>query len=209
MDIEGKFHNVIEELRTRKDGGDKDEPDGELVIIPNIDIEYELESTSTSVINYRYIVALMQRYVRTSDSALFNENDEKNALAIKENLEKMGKSNPQLTGILQSVWGKVSQSPYDYIDVSIEDMVKKVIKRTVERKAIDLGLKWGANPEEILFHAKHYKVEDEFMDLNLDYNAYKDKNSDALIKLVYLDEARTNIKKVVEEEILPLYSFFK
>ena len=199
-DYEGKYHNVIDELRRRNSGGDT--PD-----VPNVDIEYELESTSTTLINYKYIIALIQRYIKKSANSLMVDPDDKSAAIIKDSLEKLAKSNPKLTGIIQAIWERIKLSPWDYVDASVADMVEKEIQRTIEKKAIELGLKWCAKPEEILFHANHYKVDDDYMDLTLDFKAFKAQNPNCGFKLEYLDDARTDIKKVVETDIVPLLNF--
>lgn len=65
---------------------------------------------------------------------------------------------------------------------------------------------WNGKPDEILFHARHYKVDDDYSDLSLNYDVYK-TNGGELSKLKYLKAARQAIRKAIEEDIIPLMIF--
>ena len=71
----GKYQNVLEELRVRKqnenDGGDEQ----------SVDIYYELESIRTDEINYEYILRLIQSFIPEEDGSN-NEMTEKEAKII-------------------------------------------------------------------------------------------------------------------------------
>lgn len=200
-DYKGRYQNIIAELRERKDhtGGDVD-PD-----IPDIDIEYELEATSSAVINYKYIVALIQKYIPKA-SALLAPDATKNEVLIQKSLEKLAKSNPKLTEIIERVWEKIKAHPVDFTGQSAMDLIQAEIHQTVEGKVRDLADTWCANVEDIKFHAYHYKETDDLMDLKLNYQAYKEKGG-TLFKLLYLSTAREEIKKAIQDSIRPLLEF--
>lgn len=200
-DYKGKYQNVIEELRRRKTS---DAP-GDLPEIPNIDIEYELEATSSATINYRYILALIQRYIPQGDT-LIQERNEKEEALIKESLEKMAKTNPKITSIIQEVWEDIKKSPEKYTGKKADQIIQDKIDKIVERKSYDLAAIWKAKPDEILFHAHHYKVDDDYVDITLNYEVYKETGG-TLSKLKYLKEARQSIRKAIEEDIIPLMGF--
>lgn len=65
---------------------------------------------------------------------------------------------------------------------------------------------WNGKPDEILFYAHHYKVDDDYSDLSLKYNAYKANGGD-LSKLKYIKAVRQSIRKAIEEDIIPLMIF--
>lgn len=202
-EYKGKYENVIEELRRRKkeeEGGSTEEPD-----IPDIDIEYELEATSNATINYRYIVALIQRYIPESDT-LIREKSEKEEKLIKESLEKLGKSNPKLTNIIKTVWNRIMENPWDYAGKSAIKLIQDEIDKVVDQTSYDLADKWCAKQEEIIFHAHHFKEDDDFMDLTLNFDVYKAKGGEVR-KLKYLSTARKDIKATIEAEIVPLMNF--
>lgn len=60
--------------------------------------------------------------------------------------------------------------------------------------------------QEVLFHAHYYKVEDDYSDLSLKYDAYKANGGD-LSKLKYIKADRQSIRKAIEEDIIPLMIF--
>lgn len=75
-------------------------------------------------------------------------------------------------------------------------------KRPIRSFRIRLTKLWNGKPDEILFHAHHYKVDDDYSDLSLNYDVYK-----KLSKLKYLKAARQAIWKAIEEDIIPLMIF--
>lgn len=197
----GKYQNVIDELKKRKGGsGDPDDP----VEIPDIDIEYELEATSGAVINYRYIVALIQKYIPKKEALVYDvPNEEKR---IKDSLKALAKSNKQLTGIIQSVWDKIRKHPEDYVGKNAMDLIREEIDFTIQSKIDALANKWCCSANDIKFHALHYREDDTFSDLTFDYKAYKAKGGTER-KLMYEDSAVEDIKRVIHDEILPLLDF--
>lgn len=201
-DYKGKYTNVIEELRKRKNG---EADSGEEPEIPDIDIEYELEATSSAVINYRYIIALVQRYIPQDDTLIHEKNEQEEAL-IKESLEKLAKTSPQITGIIRDVWEDIKKEPWRYMGKEASQIIQNRIDKIVERKAYDIAAIWCVNADDILFHAHHYKVDDDYAEIALDYDNYKAKGGE-LSKLKYLKAARQAIRKGVEEDICPLMSF--
>lgn len=46
-------------------------------------------------------------------------------------------------------------------------------KRRIRSFRIRLTKLWNGKPDEILFHAYHYKVDDDYSDLSLNYDVYK------------------------------------
>lgn len=79
-------------------------------------------------------------------------------------------------------------------------------KRRIRSFRIRLTKLWNGKPDEILFHAYHYKVDDDYSDLSLNYDVYKTHGGE-LSKLKYLKAARQAIRKASEEDIIPLMSF--
>ena len=79
-------------------------------------------------------------------------------------------------------------------------------KRPIRSFRIRLTKLWNGKPDEILFHAHHYKVDDDYSDRLLKYDAYKVNGGD-LSKLKYLKAARQAIRKAIEEDIIPLMIF--
>lgn len=98
------------------------------------------------------------------------------------------------------------KSPWKYAGKKADEIIQDKIDKIMERKAYDLAAMWKAKPEEVLFHAHHYKVEDDYSGLSLNYDAYK-ANRGELSKLKYLKAARQAIRKAIEEDIISLMSF--
>lgn len=79
-------------------------------------------------------------------------------------------------------------------------------KRPIRSFRIRLIKLWNGKPDEILFHAHHYKVDDDYSDLSLNYDVYKTNGGD-LSKLKYIKAVRQSIRKAIEEDIILLMIF--
>lgn len=202
----GKYQNVIEDLKSTPNGGaGGDEGDDGADEPIDIDIEYELEVLNKAVVNYKYIVALIQRYI-PAEGAMFAKDADKNADVIREYLRTLAKSNPKLATIIEDVWKQVKGAPLNYVNQSVMVLIEKEVRKVVISKLVDVSNTWYASFDDIHYHAMHYKPEDKLMDINLDYDKYK-LSGGTLSKLKFRKAAREAIRQCIEEEVLPLRDF--
>lgn len=83
------------------------------------------------------------------------------------------------------------KSLWKYVGKKADEIIQDKIDKIMERKVYDLAAMWKAKPEEVLFHAHYYKVEDDYSDLSLKY----------------IKADRQSIRKAIEEDIIPLMIF--
>lgn len=143
-------------------------------------------------------------YVRYSDDILVLGKSWKEGYKLLQ--KKLAEKELTLNPNIQDVWEDIMKFPWKYTGKNANQLIQDKIDRIVERKACDLATIWKADPDEILFHAHHYKVDDDYVDITLNYDAYKADEGE-LSKLKYLKAARQSIREAVEKDIVPLMSF--
>lgn len=200
----GKYQNVLEELRIRKqnenDGGDEQ----------SVDIYYELESIRTDEINYEYILRLIQSFIPEEDGSN-NEMTEKEAKIISGYIDDLAKHNPQLAELINQIWFEVQLDPEKYRGESISYLLDKKIQETQNEKLKQIANDWAVSEEALAYYAANYRphIDKQLGESELrksgDYKKYKElHHAEDINPMKYKNQLKRGIKEVVEKEILPL-----
>lgn len=200
----GKYQNVLEELRVRKqnenDGGDEQ----------SVDIYYELESIRTDEINYEYILRLIQSFIPEEDGSN-NEMTEKEAKIISGYIDDLAKHNPQLAELINQIWFEVQLDPEKYRGESISYLLDKKIQETQNEKLKQIANDWAVSEEALAYYAVNYRphIDKQLGESELrksgDYKKYKElHHAEDINPMKYKNQLKRGIKEVVEKEILPL-----
>lgn len=200
----GKYQNVLEELRVRKqnenDGGDEQ----------SVDIYYELESIRTDEINYEYILRLIQSFIPEEDGSN-NEMTEKEAKIISGYIDDLAKHNPQLAELINQIWFEVQLDPEKYRGESISYLLDKKIQETQNEKLKQIANDWAVSEEALAYYAANYRphIDKQLGESELrksgDYKKYKElHHAEDINPMKYKNQLKRGIKEVVEKEILPL-----
>src|SRR5699024_1120055 len=108
-DYHGKYQNVIEEIKNRViDVEDSEE----------IDIHYELESVHSDVIDYEYIISLIQSFI-TDDDAEIKDISKKDMDSIDKYINELSITNPQLAKQILDIWYQIQMDPVSYRGQSV------------------------------------------------------------------------------------------
>lgn len=201
----GKYENVLEELRRRKndggDGGDGDEP---------LNIYYELESIRTDEINYDYILRLIQSFI-TEENGTNTEMTEKEITAISGYIEELRKQNPQLADLIHQLWLEVQFDPEKYRGESIAYLLDQKIQEAQSDKIKKIAKEWAVSEEALAYYASNYRphVEKQLGESELrnsgDYKKYKEIHGiEDLNPMKYKNRLKREVKELVEKEIMPL-----
>ena len=187
----GKYQNVIEELRRRREDDDGKEP-------ITIDIGYELETVSSAVIDYRYIVSLIQHYM-PDDDVLVAEPiaDEK----IDEHIEKLRETNPSLAAVIGDFWNDMKQNPLQFKGLDAMTVIETRIKDIINEKIDNLVAEWCTQRKDVIAVLNTYKKGDK-ISIMTDYDAFS-KTHDGVSKLKYNRAAKNAVIELVDE-IRPL-----
>lgn len=199
----GKYQNVLEELRQRKNGDNdnNDEP---------FDVYYELESIRTDEINYEYILRLIQSFIPEEDGSN-NEMTEKEAKVISGYIDDLAKHNPQLAELINQIWFEVQLDPEKYRGESISYLLEKKIQETQNEKLKQIANDWAVSEEALAYYAANYRphIDKQLGESELrksgDYKKYKElHHAEDINPMKYKNQLKRGIKEVVEKEILPL-----
>lgn len=199
----GKYQNVLEELRQRKNGDNdnNDEP---------FDVYYELESIRTDEINYEYILRLIQSFIPEEDGSN-NEMTEKEAKVISGYIDDLAKHNPQLAELINQIWFEVQLDPEKYRGESISYLLDKKIQETQNEKLKQIANDWAVSEEALAYYAANYRphIDKQLGESELrksgDYKKYKElHHAEDINPMKYKNQLKRGIKEVVEKEILPL-----
>lgn len=200
----GKYENVIEELRRRKQNGDEDGEEKPL------DIYYELESIRTDEINYDYILRLIQSFIPEEEGSN-NEMTEKEAKVISGYIDDLAKHNPQLAELINQLWFEVQLDPEKYRGESVTYLLDKKIQDAQNEKIKQIAEEWAVSEEALTYYATNYRphIEKQLGESELrrsgDYRKYNEFHQEENLKpMQYKNQLKRGIKEVVENEILPL-----
>lgn len=200
----GKYENVIEELRRRKQNGDEDGEEKPL------DIYYELESIRTDEINYDYILRLIQSFIPEEEGSN-NEMTEKEATVISGYIDELAKHNPQLAELINQLWFEVQLDPEKYRGESVTYLLDKKIQDAQNEKIKQIAEEWAVSEEALTYYATNYRphIEKQLGESELrrsgDYRKYNEFHQEENLKpMQYKNQLKRGIKEVVENEILPL-----
>ncbi len=191
----GKYKNVIEEIKTISppDGPDpKPEPDP-------IDIEYEIESVKETVIDFQYLLALMQSHIpEIGDQSDLLVEDPK----VEEYIKALADVNPLLAAIVGKTWNEIKADVSKFTGQRVSKIVNDRADASVREKIDAFSAKWHTPPKELAYLAEVYKEGDN-IDLADNFNAYKESGG-TLNKLKYRSQIRQEAKELILKELQPL-----
>ena len=201
-EFNGKYVNTLEEIKVKRD---EDEP-------LDIDIAYEIESIKTEEINYEYIVMLIQAFVPSGDDEyeLLAKDDEKATEEVNQYINELSKNNPKLSIIMKSLWDSIRQDPETYRNKNVSNVLEDMIQEEEQEFIQDFSQKWEVEEDELAYVVANYNPHKERQNgenelkQTADYYSYKEKVEQPVSKLRYWKTVRSDLKDVMEKEILPL-----
>jgi len=201
-EFNGKYVNTLEEIKEKRD---EDEP-------LDIDIAYEIESIKTEEINYEYILMLIQAFVPSGDDEyeLLAKDDEKATEEVNQYINELSKNNPKLSIIMKSLWDSIRQDPETYRNKNVSNVLEDMIQEEEQEFIQDFSQKWEVEEDELAYvvanynpHRERQNGENELKQ-TANYYSYKEKVEKPVSKLRYWKTVRSDLKDVMEKEILPL-----
>lgn len=201
-DYVGRYKNVVEELKDEKPDTDGS---GEQVIDP----DYELMAYSSTKIDYEYIIHLIQNIVTPDgDEEMTAEQRQKNLDEIKEYIEELRKENPKVADIMTNLISEIEQDENKYKGQSILRIVEDMKQNCIDRVVEDFSFIWYVSKDDIMYAATHYRngeiPNESEIKANTDYASYKATRERALPKFRYYKQMMDELRKTLDEEILPL-----
>lgn len=201
------YNNIMEELKN--DGDNTDKPgDGDEDTV--LDTEYELMSYIHTKIDYEYIVNLIQDIVNYSDDE-DEETEEERSKKIeeaKEFIAELSKENEKMGVLMTQLITNVENNREAYKNKHISSVLEDMRHKAIETVIISFANKWFVDVEAVMYAAENYQ-NGEIPNISIikekaNYSDYKSHTENALSKLKYRSELTAELRKVIEEEIIPL-----
>ncbi|WP_172356368.1 type I restriction endonuclease subunit R [Lactococcus insecticola] len=202
----GKYANVIEELKRRKgDGGGGD--DG-----IEIDVAYELRQVSENTINHQFIMDVIQAFIPTNQPDAYQPGS-KDEAKIDTYITQLSKTNPKLGKIMRDLWFAIKMDPENYRGKQVSQLMDEIVDQTIHERLKKFVADWQVSYDNLAFATRNWRAnldsdtkqngEDAVVDSG-DYLVYKEQSLDSVSKLKYKPEIRRALKVMVETDILPL-----
>ena len=185
QDYSGKYQNVIEELK-HQDDDEKGEH-------APVDIEYELETIANVTIDYRYIVALIQKYMPDEDVLVAEPIEDE---AIDKHIEKLRETNPSLADVINEFWQDMKRDPSKYAGQDAMTIIETRIEDIINGQIDEFVREWCTQKKDVIAILNTYKKGDS-VSLVTDYDAFK-AGHDGVSKLQYKRRAKDAVLKLVE-----------
>ena len=184
----GKYHNVIEELKTPTS-------DEEPVVV---DIGYEIENIRSVTIDYRYIVSLIQNYMPGEDELIVEPIED---TAIDSHIDKLRETNPALADVIGGFWEDMKKDPLKYKGLDAMTVIESRIEEIIAQQINSFTKEWCAQKKDVLAILNTFRKGDK-ISLVTDYEAYK-QNHEGVSKLKYNRNAKDAVIELIEK-IRPL-----
>ena len=180
----GKYRNVLEEIRkAQEDGG---EP-------ASVDVEYELETVRVETIDYRYLMALIQKYIPDEDEIIAEDIQDK---AIDTHIQKLRETNPALADVVGRTWAEIKREPERFRGQNALAIVEARIDDTVRREAEAFAEQWCVPVEQVLFMLDTFSGNAP-MQLSGNFEQFRENH--AVNKLQYKKRMKTAAAKLAQQ----------
>ena len=187
-DYLGKYQNVLEELKRSRDDDGDDVP---------IDIEYELETIRIEIIDYRYLMSLIQRHIPDEDQIIVEAVHDEN---IEKYIDQLAESNPGLAAVIRQFWEDMKAHPEAYKGMDAMNVIEQRIDNIINQQVDMLVKEWCVKKNEVLFVLENYKKSAPIVVGN-DYEKFKQTHN--MSKLMYKRKVKEAIAALAEK-IKPL-----
>ena len=198
----GTYQNVLEEIKRRRDSGDKTDEDP-------LDIYYELESVHMDEINYEYIISLIQAFIPQDDDAQ-KELTAKDIAAVDAYIADLAKTNPGLAQVIADLWLQIQMDPESYRGQSMANILDQMIEAVIQKEVKQLAKKWYIGYDELMYMVKNYRkgegkqLGESELSQSQRYQDYKTEVAEALNPLKYKIELKKAYTQLIEDVIEPL-----
>lgn len=202
----GWYLNFMEELKPEDPSPDEPPTDDPVFV------EYTLQSYGKDLIDYLYVLRLIQARTQSKELLEDVETQKKKEKEIDDLIETLEKQNPKVGEKLKTLWSQVRVNPEQYKD---KDLI--VIFEEMKNSAIDDALhsvcsEYKLNYDDVKYSADHY-TELVAKEKEVPYFSEIKKNSDPklycistgkkLIPLEYYKILRYKLKEVFDNDVLP------
>ena len=187
-DYLGKYQNVLEALKASRDDSDDN---------VSIDIEYELETIRVEMIDYRYLMSLIQRHIPDDDQIIVEDVHDEN---IEKYIDQLEEGNPTLAAVVRQFWEDMKARPEDYKGMDAMSVIEERIDNIIMQQVDMLVNEWCVRKNDVLFVLENYRKSAPIV-VEDDYDRYKQTHK--MSKLMYKRKVKEAVAALAER-IKPL-----
>ncbi len=159
-----------------------------------IDIGYELENIKSVIIDYRYIVSLIQKYMPDEDALIVEPIEDE---SIDKHIEKLRETNPALADVIDGFWQDMKKDPMKYKGLDAMAVIETRIEEIINNQIDNFTKEWCAQKKDVIAILNTFKKGDK-ISLGINYEEYKKTHED-VSKLKYSRRAKDAIVELVEK----------
>lgn len=149
-DYAGMYRNIIEELKEDKDDQDKDQE--------TILDDYELIAYNKLIIDFEYLVELLQGFVETLDDPKSKDEEFKEKiLKLRELTEEFSKTNPKLGELLNQVIDEIENDKEKFVGQDISVIVNQMRYDAINQEIKAFAEQWFLDVEDVRYEVLNYK----------------------------------------------------
>ena len=180
----GKYRNVLEEIRKAQ------EENGEPA---SLDVEYELETVRIETIDYRYLIALIQKHIPDEDEIIVEDIHDD---AIDKHIRNLRETNPTLANVVSETWEDIKREPERFRGQNALAIVEKRIDDTVRQKAEAFAKQWCVPTEQVMFMLDTFN-HDTPVQLSGNFDKFRERY--AINKLQYKKQMKMAAAELAEQ----------
>ncbi len=206
-DYVGFYKNVLEEIKILREQEKDRQGNAEDNAV--IDSEYELLAYSNVKIDYEYIINLIQNIVTPDEGAdITPEERKRKTEEVKQYVEELRKDNPKVADIMADLIYEIELDENAYKGQSILNIVENTKRECIDKVITEFCLNWYASKEDIMYAATHYRngeiPNESAIKATVDFQSYNAAQEKALPKFSYYNRLIAELKKTLDEEVVPL-----
>lgn len=197
----GKYVNALETIRATTPDEEEDP----------IDLDFELYTHKIEEINYRYILALIQRFVPKDEVVQsFHFIPEERVAEVNKYISVLSEENPKLAGLMRTLWDNIQNDPEAYRGQDINDLLDNMISETIDYLVKDFSKLWALQASELRFLVDNYDPNREAQNGEAElrhtsnYEFYKANTEDPVSRLRYWRTVKAAYTEMIQNDVLPL-----
>lgn len=200
------YLNVMEELRSGGEDHNADGDDGD----DRPDKNYELVSYIQTRVDYEYIISLLQDIVNDPEDGEEESEEERSRKLeeAREYVEVLRRDNPKLGELMARLITDIENNREAYRNKHISAVLEDMKRKAVESVVREFAAEWYVSEDTMMYAADHYRGGElpniSKIKEDADYGSYRENTENPVNKLAYRKALTQELKKMIENEILPL-----
>ena len=195
------YHNILDSLPPKDDPDDPDDPD--MPVNPN----YEPLACGMVIIDYEYLVNLLQDFVFTPEDA--DEEEVRSKVEeIRNSIAEFSQVNEKLGSMMSLIFDDMQRNRSAYFGRSIAQALEEMKRDAILRAVDGFVEKWFVDRDAVLYAVEHHRngvlPNASILRESLRYAEYKEATEEPLRKPKARSRMIAELEQMIREEVMPL-----